>query len=59
MEKLSKQQYKFICEILWGGTPVDRDWAEQTFLFQTNAQKILDEYPALDKSFFEKHKNKL
>jgi hypothetical protein len=55
MEKLTKQQYKFVCEILWGGPPIDREWAESTPLFQREAPKILQEYPMLDKSFFEKH----
>ena len=54
--KLTSQQYKFVCELIWGGPPVDRAWAEGTKLFQTNAPLILKEYPMLDKSFFEKHK---
>lgn len=53
--KLSNQQYKFVCELIWGGSPVDRDWAEGTKIFQTNAPLILEKYPMLDKSFFEKH----
>ena len=57
-EKLSNQQYKFVCELLWGGVPVDRVWAEESKLFQTNAPLILKEYPMLDKSFFEKHSKK-
>jgi hypothetical protein len=56
LEKLTNQQYRFICEILWGGAPVDRLWAEQTNIFVINAPKILKEYPLLDKSFNEKYK---
>jgi len=50
--KLTGAQYKFICELLWGGVPVDRSWAEETKIFQTNAPIILAQYPMLDKSFF-------
>lgn len=57
MEKLSSQQYRFICEILWGGAPIDRVWAEKTKLFEKEAPQILEKYPMLDKSFFEIHKN--
>jgi len=55
-EKLTNQQYKFICELLWGGSPVDRSWAEGTKLFELEAPKILEKYPMLDKSFFEQGK---
>ena len=55
---LSKQQFKFVCEMIWGGVPEDRSWAEDSKLFQTNAPLILKEYPMLDKSFFEKHNKK-
>ena len=54
--KLSGGQYKFICELLWGGAPVDRGWAESSKLFQENASKILEKYPMLDKSFFDEYK---
>lgn len=54
-EGLSKQQFKFICELLWGGVPVDRVQAEESSMFKMNAQRILEEYPQLDKSFYEKH----
>lgn len=53
--KLTNQQYKFVCELIWGTVPVDRTWAEGTNLFKEKAPKILEEYPMLDKSFFEKH----
>jgi len=53
--KLNTPQYKFVCELLWGNVPVDRIWAEESSIFETNAPKILEEYPMLDKSFFEKH----
>ena len=56
MEKLTNQQYRFICELLWGGAPIDRKWAEGTKIFQENSPKILEKYPMLDKSFFEIHK---
>ena len=51
--KYTNQQYKFICEILWGSVPIDRAWAEGTNLFKSEAPKILGDYPMLDKSFFE------
>lgn len=56
--KLTNQQYKFICEILWGGVPVDRDWAEGTKFFEAEAPKIIEKYPMLDKSFFEQNAKK-
>ena len=54
--KYTKQQYKFICELLWGGVPVDREWAEGTKLFMIEAPKILEKYSMLDKSFDEQNK---
>jgi len=53
MEKLTNQQYRFICELIWGGAPIDRSWAEGTNIFKQRASEILDKYPMLDKSFFE------
>ena len=55
MEKLTDKQYRFICQILWGGSPIDKDWAIQTKKFEDEAPKILHDYPMLDKSFFEKN----
>ena len=55
-KKYSSQEYRFICEILWGGPPVDRAWAERTRLFKEQAPKILEKYPMLNKSFFEQNK---
>ena len=49
---LTNQQYKFVCELLWGGVPIDKNWAENSKLFQTEAPIILAKYPMLDKSFF-------
>lgn len=57
-DKLTNQQYKFICELLWGGVPVDKQWAMGTNLFKENATKILEKYPMLDKSFFEEYERK-
>lgn len=51
--KLTNAQYKFVCELLWGGVPVDKDWAIGCNLFKAEAPKILTLYPHLDKSFFE------
>ena len=48
--RLTNQQFKFVCEILWGGVPVDKEWAEQTSIFISNAPIILKRYPLLDKS---------
>ena len=59
MEKLTKQQHKFVCEILWGGPPEDREWAESTPLYQKEAPVILKRYPMLDKSFFEEHNKRI
>lgn len=53
MDKLTNQQYKFICELLWGHVPIDKTWATGTKLFQIEAPKILERYPQLDKSFYE------
>ena len=54
-KKYSGPQYRFICELLWGGPPIDRAWAEGTRLFKEQAPKILEKYPMLDKSFFEQN----
>lgn len=56
-KKYSSQQYRFICELLWGGPPIDRVWAEGTRMFKEQAPKILEKYPMLDKSFFEQNKS--
>ena len=58
MDKITDKQYRFICQILWGGYPVDKDQAIQTKKFEDEAPKILDKYPMLDKSFFELNENK-
>jgi len=55
--KYTNQQYKFVCELLWGGVPIDKDWAIGTPIFIKSAPEILEKYPMLDKSFFE-YKNK-
>lgn len=55
----SAKEYKFICELIWGGAPVERKWAEETSIFKDNAPKILAQYPKLDISFFEQHKNQV
>lgn len=57
--KYTSQQYRFICELLWGNVPIDRLQAEESGLFKTEAPKILAKYPMLDKSFFETHKNSM
>ena len=48
--KLTTKQYNFISQILWGCIPVDRKWAEETNIFKTRYQEILDKYPKLDAS---------
>lgn len=55
--KLSTQEYKFVCELLYGNVPVDRKMTEESPYFQSNYKRILEEYPKLDASFFEKHKD--
>lgn len=52
MEKLSNQQYKFVCELIWGHVPIDRIWAEESSLFKEKVTKLLLQFPYLDKSFF-------
>lgn len=49
-ENLSNQQYRFICEMLWGGVPADKNWAVGTKMFQESYKRILEKYPLLDKS---------
>lgn len=48
--KLTAQQYRFVSEMIWGGVPVERDWAEDTAIFKNSVDRILKEYPMLDKS---------
>ena len=56
--KYTAQQYKFISELIWGGVPTNRKEAEESSLFKDRADKILEQYPKLDVSFFEQHKSK-
>lgn len=51
--KYTNQQHKFICELIWGGVPVDRKWVEDTTLYKDSAPIIIEKYPMLDKSFYE------
>lgn len=51
---MKNSEYKFVCELLWGGVPIDKEWAEGTAIFKINAPLILKQYPMLDKSFFQK-----
>ena len=51
--RYSAKEYNFICRMIWGGAPVDRKWAEGTKLFESEAPKILEKYPMLDKSLHE------
>jgi hypothetical protein len=53
--KINDNQYKFISQLLWGGSPVDKDWAMQTKKFEEEAPKILEKYPMLNKSFHGKN----
>ena len=55
-KKYTEKEYKFICSLLCGGVPIDRNWYEGTSIFKTEASKILAKYPELDKSFFEEYK---
>ncbi len=52
---MSNQEYKFVCEILWGGVLIDREWAVETPIFIKESPKILLQYPLLDRSFFMEH----
>lgn len=51
--KYTKPEYEFVCSLLWGSVPVDRKAAEETPMFKTEAPKLLEKYPKLDKSFHE------
>lgn len=51
-DKLTTAQYKFLSEMIWGGVPIDRQWAEETGIFKEKSPKILKNYPMLDKSDF-------
>ncbi len=53
LKELPNKQFRFCCELIWGGVPVDKDWVLQSKLFIEMAPKILERYPKLDKSFFE------
>jgi len=55
LNKLNNSQYKFVCELIWGSVPIDKTWALSSTLFKTQAPKLLEKYPMLDKSFFEKN----
>lgn len=58
MEKLIDKQMRFVCELIWGNIPadknykMDREWIEKTPIFNQMAPEILERYPMLDKSFF-------
>lgn len=55
---LNKAQYKFVCELLWGGLPTaPKEQIMESGYFKTGAPILLEKYPQLDKSFFEIHKN--
>jgi hypothetical protein len=53
--KLSNAQFKFVCELIWGGVPVNRKEAEESAMFKSRAPEILERYPMLDKSFFDEY----
>lgn len=55
--KYTFAQYKFISELIWGGVPTNRKEAEESSFFKDRADKILEQYPKLDVSFFEKHED--
>lgn len=48
------KEITFICELIWGGVPVDRNWAVDSELFKNKAPEILAKYPMLDKSLLKK-----
>jgi dihydroneopterin aldolase len=52
-------QYKFICELIWGVVPIDKNWALESDMFKNTASKILKKYPHLDKSFIEVSKQEV
>jgi hypothetical protein len=56
--ELTRKQYVFCCELIWGNVPEDRGRAEETGLFKDKAPKLLERYPMLDKSFFDEHLKK-
>lgn len=52
--KYTLKEYTFICSLIWGGAPVDRQWAEGTKIFIEEAPKIMQKYPHLDTDFYKK-----
>lgn len=52
------KEEKFVCEITWGGRPIDSVWAKETGIFKANMNKFLngdykDLYPEV-KQVYEK-----
>lgn len=50
----SEKQFRFVCELIWGCVPVDREWAMGTPIFREKAPQLLEQYPLLDESFFKR-----
>lgn len=49
--KYTSKEHIFICELIWGGIPIDKTWAIGTKLYQEMAPKIMAKYPRLDIDF--------
>jgi hypothetical protein len=41
---LDKYQFEYCAELIWGGVPVDRDWAEDSKLFLEKYKGLLEKY---------------
>ena len=51
---LSKDQYKFLSEMIWGNVPIERDWAEETNIFKEKSYILIKKYPKFDINVFNK-----
>lgn len=50
-KKYSTKEYNFVCELIFGSIPVNREVIETSDIFKNNAPNILAKYPKLDISF--------
>jgi len=49
--KYLTKEYNFVCELIFGSIPINREYIETSDIFKNNAPKILAKYPKLDVSF--------
>ena len=53
--QLSEKEHIFVCELMMGCIPKDKNWVTGLPVYEDFTKKTLEKYPELDKSFFEKH----